>query len=240
MLFRSRGKRIHRETEYVRALRDGTGVTGDRSRVLPRGMQTGSKPIVKEQAGIAVDVPEIDYAMATATAGAEGLMPMYEEAQKRSDWPKWKIAIQEELNNLKETRTWRLVERPAGANVVDCRCVLRIKKNLAGEVERYKARLVAKGFTQIHGIDYYETYAPVARLTSFRLILALAARNGWTVDEFDFDSAYLNTVLGDDEVIYLEQPPGYETKDRRKFVYRLLKGLYGLKQGARNWYLALC
>ena len=77
-----RGKRIRRETEYVRALRDGTGVTGDRSWVLPRGMQMGSKPIVKEQAGIAVDVPEIDYAMATATAGAEGLMPTYEEAQK--------------------------------------------------------------------------------------------------------------------------------------------------------------
>ena len=234
-----RGKRIRKETEYVRALRDGTGVTGDRSRILPRGIQMGST-VVEEQAGIAIDVPEIDYAMATATQGAEGLMPTYEEAQKRSDWPRWKIAIQEELNSLNETRTWRLVERPTGANVVDSRWVLRIKKNSAGEVERYKARLVAKGFTQIHGIDYYETYAPVARLTSFRLILALAARNGWAVDEFDFDSAYLNTVLGDDEVIYLEQPPGYETKDRKKFVYRLLKGLYGLKQGARNWYLALC
>ena len=107
-------------------------------------------------------------------------------------------------------------------------------------MERYKARLVAKGFTQIHGIDYYEIYAPVARLTSFRLILALATRNGWAVDEFDFDLAYLNTVLRDDEVIYLEQPPGYETKDWKKFMYRLLKGLYGLKQGARNWYLMLC
>src|ERR1700678_4527246 len=96
-----------------------------------------------------------------------------------------------------------------------------------------------KGFTQIYGVDYYETYAPVARLTSFRLLLALAARNGWAVDTFDFDSAYLNSKLGEDEVVYLEQPAGYETKDRVSWVWRLLKALYGLKQGARNWYEAL-
>jgi hypothetical protein len=88
-------------------------------------------------------------------------------------------------------------------------------------------------------VDYYETYAPVARLASFRLLLALAARNGWAVDTFDFDSAYLNSKLGDDEVVYLEQPVGYETKDRASWVCRLLKALYGLKQGARNWYEAL-
>ena len=79
-------------------------------------------------------------------------------------------------------------------------------------------------------------YAPVARLTSFRLLLALAARNGWAVDNFNFDSAYLNSKLGNDEVIYLEQPAGYETKDRRGWVWMLLKALYGLKQGAKNWY----
>ena len=235
-----RGRRIRRETEYVKSLKDGTGVTGERSqRVLPRGMQSGSKIVAEENAGVG-DVSEIDHAMATIVEGAEGLMPTYEEARKRPDWPRWEKAIQEELDSLKKTGTWRLVERPPGAKVVDCRWVLKIKKNAAGEIERYKARLVAKGFTQIHGIDYYETYAPVARLASFRLILAIAARNGWPVDAFDFDSAYLNSVLGDEEVIYLEQPAGYETKDRRKFVWRLLKGLYGLKQGAKNWYGALC
>jgi hypothetical protein len=83
-------------------------------------------------------------------------------------------------------------------------------------------------------------YAPVAKLASFRLLLALAARNSWPVDTFDFDSAYLNSYLKDDEVVYLEQPVGYETKDRHVWVWRLLKTLYGLKQGARNWYDALC
>src|SRR5271155_4850329 len=96
--------------------------------------------------------------------------------------------------------------------------VLHIKKNAAGEIEKYKARLVAKGFTQIYGVDYYETYAPVAKLASFRLLLALAARNGWPVDTFDFDSAYLNTFLGENKVVYLEQPVSHETEDRRVWV----------------------
>jgi reverse transcriptase-like protein len=85
-------------------------------------------------------------------------------------------------------------------------------------------------------MEYYETYSPVARLASFRLLMAIAARNGWALDNFDFDQAFLNSKLGEDEVIYLEQPPGYETKDRKEWVYRLLKSLYGLKQGSRNWY----
>ena len=108
---------------------------------------------------------------------------------------------------------FKLVKRPPDMNMVDSRWVFRIKKNTAGEIDKYKARLVARGFTQIYRVDYYETYAPVARLASFRLLLALAAHKGWPIDAFDFDSAYLNSVLDEGEVIYLEQPPGYETAD---------------------------
>src|ERR1700678_3049794 len=171
--------------------------------------------------------------MATVVESAVGLEPMYEEARKRPDWPKWEEAIQKELTSLEKTGTWHWAKRPPGANVVDCRWGLRIKKNAAGEIEKYKARLVAKGFTQIFRVDYYETYAPVARLASFRLLLAIAARNGWAVDTFDFDSAYLNCNLKEDEVIYLEQPLGYETRDRDSWVWRLLKALYGLN---REWH----
>jgi hypothetical protein len=240
-----RGQRIRKETEYVRRLMDGSGVTGSRVHgVLPRGMRPGTSVAndddKEEEHATAVDCElDVEYAMAAVVESAEGLQPTYEEARKRPDWPKWQEAIQKELNSLEKMGTYRLVKRPPGANVVDSRWVLRIKKNAAGEVEKYKARLVAKGFTQIYGVDYYETYAPVARLTSFRLLLALAARNGWAVDTFDFDSAYLNSKLGDDEVVYLEQPAGYETKDRGGWVWRLLKALYGLKQGAKNWYDAL-
>jgi transposase InsO family protein len=239
-----RGQRIRKETEYVRLLKEGSGVTGNRGGgVLPRGMRPGTSSVGSDGDGTdhatAVDCEEVDYAMAAVVESAEGLQPTYEEARKRPDWPKWQEAIQKELKSLEKMGTYQLVKRPPGANIVDSRWVFRIKKNAAGEIDKYKARLVAKGFTQIYGVDYYETYAPVARLTSFRLLLALAARNGWTVDNFDFDSAYLNSKLGDDEVIYLEQPAGYETKDRRGWVWRLLKALYGLKQGAKNWYDAL-
>ena len=116
---------------------------------------------------------------------------------------------------------------------------MRIKKNAAGEIEKYKARLVVKGFTQIYGVDYYEIYAPVAKLASFRLILAVLACNGWVVDTFNFDSAYLNSKLGEEETIFLEQPVGHATADRKKYMWRLLKMLYGLQQGAKNWYDAL-
>ena len=231
-----RGQRIRKETQYVKMLKDGSAVTGGRAGVLPKGMQYGTKlKVVEEVEGTAEE-----HAMATVIESAEGLMPTYDEAIKRPDWPKWEEAINNELNSLKSNGTWELVKRPPNTNVVDSKWVLRIKKNAAGEIEKYKARLVARGFTQIYGVDYYETYAPVARLASFRIILALAARNDWPIHTFDFDSAYLNSKLDEDEVIYMEQPPGYEMKDRDDWVLRLLKALYGLKQGARNWYRALC
>ena len=231
-----RGKRVRKETEYVRMLREGLGTTGSRSKeTLPRGMRAGTTTTNAEATAMNPE-PEPDHAMA---AVIEGLEPTFEEAKRRPDWPKWQEAIKKELDGLEKMGTWRLVKRPPDANVVDTKWVFRIKKNSAGEIEKYKARLVARGFTQIYGVDYYETYAPVARMTSFRLMLALAARKGWTVDNFDFDQAYLNSKLGDDEVVYAEQPPEYETKDRRYWVMLLLKALYGLKQGAKNWYDAL-
>ena len=240
-----RGKRIRRETEKVRMLREGSGTTGGRTgETLPKGIQSGTSatPVDTQGAEYATSVSldsEIDHAMATVMEGMEGSMPTFEEAKKRPDWPKWQEAIKKELNGLEKMGTWRMVKRPPDTNVVGTKWVLKIKKNSAGEIDKYKARLVARGFTQIYGIDYYETYAPVARLTSFRLMLALAARKGWAVDNFDFDQAYLNSKLDDDEVVYVEQPPGYETKDRREWVMRLLKSLYGLKQAGKNWYAAL-
>jgi len=82
-----------------------------------------------------------DFAMASVTEASEGIMPSYEEAQKRPDWPKWQEAIKAELASLEANGTWELIERPSGANVVDSKWVLRIKKNAAGEIEKYKARL---------------------------------------------------------------------------------------------------
>jgi hypothetical protein len=173
--------------------------------------------------------------MAAVMNTTENLEPTYQEAKRRSDWPKWQEAIKTELTSLEKNGTWSVVECLKEANVVGCKWVLRIKKNAASEIKKYKARLVARGFTQIHGVNYYETYTPVARLASFHLI-AMANQNNWPLESFDFDSAYLNSVLSDDKVIYLEQPKEYSKGDPRKYVFLLHKALYGLKQGARNWY----
>ena len=226
--FEGRGKCIRRETEKVRMLREGSGRTGGRTgETLPRGMQSGTPvtPVNAQRAEYATSISldsTIDHAMATVIEGMEGSMPTFEEAKKRPDWPKWQEAIRKELDSLEKMGTWRMVKRPPDTNVVDTKWVLKIKKNSAGEIDKYKARLIARGFTQIYGIDYYETYAPVARLTSFGLMLALAARKGWAVDNFNFNQAYLNSKLDDDEVVYVEQPPGYKTKNRREWVMRLL------------------
>ena len=120
-----------------------------------------------------------------------------------------------------------------------CKWVLRIKRNAVGGIEKYKAQLVACGFTQIHGVDYYETYAPVARLATLQLLLATANYNNWPIESFNFDSAYLNSVLKDNKTVYMEQPKGYEQKSTCCWVFKLLKALYGLKQGVKNWYNAL-
>ena len=102
-------------------------------------------------------------------------------------------------------------------------------------MDKYKARLVARGFGQIYGVDYLDTYSPVAKLASFRTILTLAARFDWEVECFDFNSAYLNGELEESEEIYMEQLPGYE-EGGKDFVKRLRKALYRLKQAGHRWY----
>ena len=135
---------------------------------------------------------------------------------------------------------WDIIPRPPkGINVVDSKWVFKIKKNAAGEINKYKARLIVCGFIQVYGVNYYETYAPVARLASLHLILALAACHDWEIEVFDFHSAFLNRKLDNNKVIYMELPPGFE-KSGRDTVARLRVTLYGSKQGTLKWYQHLC
>jgi transposase InsO family protein len=246
-----RGKRVRMESDYLRRLRKGEGVISERQSALciPRGVQVVNEtPEEAARAELESDDWEmIDIglegagsALVAAMAEADALEPTYEEAKKRSDWPMWKEAIAKELAALRAAGTWKVVERPMHRNVVDSKWVFRVKKNAGGEIEKWKARLVARGFTQVYGVDYFETFAPVARLASIRSILAIAARNGWPIDMFDFNSAFLNGELDEKEEIFMEQPPDYETKDRRTHVLQLLKTIYGLKQAGRRWYETLC
>ena len=156
------------------------------------------------------------------------------EAQSRSDWPQWKGAMDREMATLERAGTWQTVQRPHNKNVVGSKWVFRIKCKADGSVDKYKACLVAWGFTQIYGVDYFDTYSPVAKLSSIRLILAIAARYDWDIDSFDFVGAYLNGELENNEEIYMQSPPGYSSD--ADSVKRLKKSLYGLKQAGRKWY----
>ena len=110
----------------------------------------------------------------------------------------------------------------------------KIKHVVDGSIEKYKARFVARGFSQKEGIDYEETFAPIARYTSIRTIIALAAKMKWKLHQMDVKTTFLNGVI--QEEVYIEQPQGFEVEDRKTHVCKLKKALYGLKQAPRAWY----
>ena len=125
-----------------------------------------------------------------------------------------------------------MVDLPPGQSVVGCRWVYKIKTKADGSVEQYTARLVAKGFTQEYGIDYEETFAHVARLTSVRYPIAVAAVRRWPLYQMDVKNAFLNEDLH--EEVYMQPPPGYPHSGSQ--VCRLRRALYGLKQAPRAWF----
>jgi histone deacetylase 1/2 len=145
--------------------------------------------------------------------------------------------MNEEFNALMQNKTWRLVPQRQGTNIVDCRWIYKIKRKADGTIDRYKARLVAKGFKQRYGIDYEETFSPVVKIATVRLVLALAVSRGWSLRQLDVKNAFLHGVL--EEEVYMRQPPGYEDKQRPHYVCKLDKALYGLKQAPRAWYSRL-
>lgn len=154
----------------------------------------------------------------------------------RSPYAKvWKAAMRKEFESLQKTGTWRLVELPRGAHLIGGKWVYRTKRNEWGEIVEFKARWVAKGFSQKPGIDYLDIYAPVARMSSIRTVISLAALNNWDLVNMDVNSAFLNSYV--EEEIYVVQPQGFEETgpSGAKLVCRMQKCLYGLKQAPRNW-----
>jgi hypothetical protein len=178
---------------------------------------------------------DIEEVAAAAVQAAGGDPKSLCEAQTCSDWCSWKDAMDRELSTLQQAGTWETVLHPTDKNVVDCKWVYRTKYLADGTIDKHKARLIAHGFMQVYGVDYLETYSPVAKLASLRTILALAARLDWDIKCFNFNVAYLNGELKETEEIYMEQPPGY-AEGRAGFVKKLKKALYGLKQARRRWY----
>ena len=174
------------------------------------------------------------YAYLTRTSDDEPIT--YKEAMNCPDSPLWEKAMKEEIESLMDNETWKLVALPKGRKAISCRWVFKIKK-IDGKVDRYKARLVAKGFMQKLGVDYFETYSPVASLDTIRLIACEAFLNDMTIDQLDIKTAYLYGSL--DEEIYMRQPKGFKVKGKEDLVCLLMKGIYGLKQAGRNWHKTL-
>ncbi|KPJ16606.1 Retrovirus-related Pol polyprotein from transposon TNT 1-94 [Papilio machaon] len=154
------------------------------------------------------------------------------EALAGTDSLLWHEAIKEELDALHKNQTWQLVKREPDQNVIDSKWVLKVKTE-AGNKKRYKARLVARGFKQRGGVDYFETYSPVIRHSSLRLLLAMAAENKLKIDQMDVKTAFLNGYM--EETVYMKQPEGFEEKGKEDYVCLLKRSLYGLKQAPRAW-----
>ena len=156
------------------------------------------------------------------------------EAMRSEDASKWEAAMQEEYDSLMANGTWELASLPKGRKSVGCKWVFRTKRDASGDVIRHKARLVAKGFSQVAGVDFLETFAPVAKFNTIRCILALGAALDLEIHQMDVKTAFLNGELEED--IYMSQPQGFEEKDFEHLVCKLKKSLYGLKQSPRAWY----
>jgi transposase InsO family protein len=158
----------------------------------------------------------------------------YAKAMSRDDHGQWQAAMESELDSIHRTGTWTLTDLPKGRQPIGCKWVYKIKRKADGSVDRYKARLVAKGFSQKEGVDYKETFAPVAKFTSIRLLLALAAREDYEIHQMDVKTAFLHGDLDVD--IYMRQPEGFVEPGKERLVCHLKKSLYGLKQASRAWY----
>ncbi|KAL0744686.1 hypothetical protein Bca101_100787 [Brassica carinata] len=155
----------------------------------------------------------------------------YEEAMLDKEW---KESVRAEAGAMVKNDTWYESELPKGKKAVSSRWIFTIKYKADGQIERKKSRLVARGFTQTYGEDYIETFAPVAKLHTIRIVLSLAVNLGWGLWQMDVKNAFLQGELEDE--VYMHPPPGLEHLVKKGNVLRLKKAIYGLKQSPRAWY----
>jgi hypothetical protein len=148
--------------------------------------------------------------------------------------PRWQAAMSLEFEALISNKTWTLCTRPLHQHVIHNKWVYKIKRKSDGAVERFKARLVAKGFEQTSGVDYTETFSPVIKPSTIRIILSLAVYFNWQIKQLDISNAFLHGSLI--EEVYMEQPKGFVDKKNPHLVCKLQKAIYGLKQAPRAWF----
>ena len=164
----------------------------------------------------------------------EGEPVTYKQAMSTPDSQYWEEAIQNEIESIMQNHTWELVDLPKGCKPLGHKWIFKRKLKVDGTIEKYKARLVVKGFRQTEGVDYFDTYAPVSRKTSIRIVIALAALFDMEIHQMDVKTAFLNGEL--EEEIYMEQPEGFVVPGKEHQVCKLVKSLYGLKQAPKQWH----
>ncbi|KAJ9551775.1 hypothetical protein OSB04_015820 [Centaurea solstitialis] len=159
----------------------------------------------------------------------------YGEVVSGSESEQWQEAMKAEMQSMYDNQVWELTDLPQHCKAVGRKWVFKKKTDMDGNVHTFKARLVAKGFTQTHGIDYDETFSPVAMLKSIRILMAISAYFNYEIWQMDVKTAFLNGKLTED--VYMEQPEGFEDPKNPNKMCKLLKSIYGLKQASRSWNL---
>ena len=149
----------------------------------------------------------------------------------------WTKAMQQEYDALLKNKSWNLVPAPPNANIIDCKWVYKLKHNLDCPIARYKARLVAKGFSQTHGLDYFETFSPIVKVSTIIIAFALSISYNQTIRQLDVQNALLNGDL--QEQVFMSQLPGFTNTRFPTHICKLKKAIYGLNQAPRAWYTKL-
>lgn len=178
--------------------------------------------------------PELSSFLATQAATVHFTPRTFKQAMTLPNHADWKVAFDAEIAAINKAGTWELVLLPSGRKALGTTWVCRVKTLANGSIDKLKCRLVAQGFSQVLGIDFVDTFAPVAKLATIRLLFAIAAALDLLIHHIDVDSAFLNGQL--DEEVYVKQPEGYIVPGKEHFVCRLKKSLYGLKQAGKVWY----
>ena len=156
----------------------------------------------------------------------------FNEAMSTPKAPMWKEAVNSEIESIMQNHTWELVNLPPGSKPLGCKWIFKRKMKTDGSIDKYKARLVAKGYKQKEGLDYLDTYSPVTRITSVRMLIAIAALHNLEIHQMDVKTAFLNSDLN--EEVYIDQPEGFISLGQGKKVCRRVKSLYGLKQAPKQ------
>lgn len=172
-----------------------------------------------------------EFAFAAEEIAGIMIPQTHKEAISGAHAKEWRAAMSEEMLSLYANGTFREVIPPKGSNLVSCKWVFTIKTTVHGKIERFKARLVARGFSQVHGQDYDQTFAPTVRMDTLRMFLAIVAKEDLECRQYDIKNAFTESELK--EQIFLKVPEGINVK--KGYVWQALKSLYGLKQAARDW-----